>query len=120
MKDIIKFQIIGVESVSSGVRRIEACTDKKVDLYLDSQSAAQKELENKNELKIKELKNQIKNLNGKINFNEDNKSLYIKKLENYLDSLKNKSILSNEDNNQKTEEKLMILLLSRKSFMDCP
>jgi len=106
VKDINKFQIIGVESVSSGVRRIEACTDKKVDLYLDSQSAAQKELENKNELKIKELKNQIKNLNGKINFNEDNKSLYIKKLENYLDSLKNKSILSNEDNNQKTEEKI--------------
>ena len=106
VKDINKFQIIGVESVSSGVRRIEACTDKKVDLYLDSQSAAQKELENKYELKIKELKNQIKNLNGKINFNEDNKSLYIKKLENYLDSLKNKSILSNEDNNQKTEEKI--------------
>ena len=106
VKDINKFQIIGVESVSSGVRRIEACTDKKVDLYLDNQSAAQKELENKNELKIKELKNQIKNLNGKINFNEDNKSLYIKKLENYLDSLKNKSILSNEDNNQKTEEKI--------------
>ncbi len=106
VKDINKFQIIGVESVSSGVRRIEACTDKKVDLYLDSQLAAQKELENKYELKIKELKNQIKNLNGKINFNENNKSLYIKKLENYLDSLKNKSILSNEDNNQKTEEKI--------------
>ena len=106
VNDINKFQIIGEESVSSGVRRIEACTDKKVDLYLDSQLAAQEELENKHELKIKELKNQIKNLNGKINFNEDNKSLYIKKLENYLDSLKNKSILSNEDNNQKTEEKI--------------
>ena len=106
VKDINKFQIIGVESVSSGVRRIEACTDKKVDLYLDSQSAAQKELENKYEFKIKELKDQIISLNGKINFNEDSKSLYIKKLENYLDSLKNKSILSNEDNNQKTEEKI--------------
>ena len=32
--------------------------------------------------------------------------MYIKKLENYLDSLKNKSILSNEDNNEKTEEKI--------------
>ena len=106
VKDINKFQIIGVESVSSGVRRIEACTDKKVDLYLDSQSAAQKELENKYEFKIKELNDQIISLNGKINFSEDNKSLYIKKLENYLDSLKNKSILSNEDNNQKTEEKI--------------
>ena len=106
VKDINKFQIIGVESVSSGVRRIEACTDKKVDLYLDSQSAAQKELENKYEFKIKELKDQIISLNGKINFNEDSKSLYIKKLENYLDSLKNKSILSNEDNNEKTEEKI--------------
>ena len=106
VKDINKFQIIGVESVSSGVRRIEACTYKKVDLYLDSQSAAQKELENKFEFKIKELKDQIISLNGKINFNEDSKSLYIKKLENYLDSLKNKSILSNEDNNQKTEEKI--------------
>ena len=106
VKDINKFQIIGVESVSSGVRRIEACTDKKVDLYLDSQSAAQKELENKYEFKIKELKDQIISLNGKINFNEDSKSLYIKKLENYLVSLKNKSILSNEDNNEKTEEKI--------------
>ncbi|RZO88476.1 MAG: alanine--tRNA ligase [alpha proteobacterium HIMB59] len=106
VKDINKFQIIGVESVSSGVRRIEACTDKKVDFYLDNQSAAQKELENKYEFKIKELNDQIISLNGKINFSEDNKSLYIKKLENYLDSLKNKSILSNEDNNQKTEEKI--------------
>ena len=32
--------------------------------------------------------------------------VYIKELENYLDSLKNKSILSNEDNSQKTEEKI--------------
>ena len=39
-------------------------------------------------------------LNGKISFSEENKNLYIKKLENYLDNLKNKSILSNEENNK--------------------
>ena len=106
VKDINNFQIMGVESVSSGVKRIEACTDKKVDDFLNSQIKAQKEFEKKQELQIQDLKNQILNLKGQINFEEVNKNLFLKKLENYLDSLKNKSILSNEDNNQKTEEKI--------------
>jgi len=106
VKDINNFQIMGVESVSSGVRRIEACTDKKVDDFLNSQLKAQKEFEKKQDLQIQDLKNQILNLKGQINFEEVNKNLFLKKLENYLDSLKNKSILSNEDNNQKKEEKI--------------
>ena len=106
VKDINNFQIMGVESVSSGVKRIEACTDKKVDDFLNSQIKAQKEFEKKQDLQIQDLKNQILNLKGQINFEEVNKNLFLKKLENYLDSLKNKSILSNEDNNQKTEEKI--------------
>jgi len=106
VKDINKFQIMGVESVSSGVRRIEACTDKKVDQYLHQQIEAQKDFENKQDLQIQDLKNEISNLQGQINFEEVNKSLFIKKLESYLDSLKNKSILSNEDNNQKIEENI--------------
>ena len=50
--------------------------------------------------KIINLISQINKLNGKISFSEENKNLYIKKLENYLDNLKNKSILSNEENNK--------------------
>jgi alanyl-tRNA synthetase len=73
---------------------------------LNNQIKAQKEFEKKQDLQIQDLKNQILNLKGQINFEEVNKNLFLKKLENYLDSLKNKSILSNEDNNQKTEEKI--------------
>jgi alanyl-tRNA synthetase len=57
-------------------------------------------LEKKLDDKIKNLISQIKKLDGKISFSEGNKNIFIKKLENYLESLKNKSILSNNDNNK--------------------
>ncbi len=41
-----------------------------------------------------------------MTFKEENKSLYIKKLENHLDTLKNKSILTNSDENIITEDEI--------------
>ena len=63
---------------------------------------ASKELDDK----IKDLISQIKKLDGKISFSEGNKNIFIRKLENYLESLKNKSILSNNDNNKIDEIKI--------------
>ena len=93
-----KFHIISEESVSSGVRRIEACTGNKVDEFISNKLKEDQLLEKKLDDKIISLNSQINKLNGKISFSEENKNLYIKKLENYLDNLKNKSILSNEEN----------------------
>ena len=106
VQDINKFQITSEESVSSGVRRIEACTDTNVDIFNDNLAIVQKNLERKQEELIQNLTNQINKIGGSITFKEENKSLYIKKLENHLEVLKNKSILKNSSDNIITEDKI--------------
>ena len=55
---------------------------------------------------INNLEKQIKDLSGQINFQDSNKTVYIRKLENYLNTLKNKSILSSDSNNQITVDEI--------------
>ena len=104
VKHINKFQIISEESISSGIRRIEACTDIKVEEYNNKIATDKKNLDIKQDDLIQNLINKIKSHGGSINFKEENKILYIKKLENYLEVLKNKSILSNSKENVINEE----------------
>ncbi len=102
---IKKFLIISEESVSSGVRRIEACTADKVDEYLNNQ---QKELENyekKLDQKINSLINEIEVFGGVAINCLENKSMYIKKLESQLAHLKNNSILKSSNVIEKKEIK---------------
>ena len=103
VKEINKFLIINEESISSGVRRIEALTADQVDEYLLLKKKEKEKLEMLQNENIANLEKKIQSLSGQINFQESNKAIYIKKLENYLDTLKNKSILSSDNNNQITE-----------------
>ncbi len=90
---IKKFLITSEESVSSGVRRIEACTANRVDEYLNNQQKEQENYENKLDIKISELIDEIKTFGEMPISSLENKPIYIKKLEAQVDSLKNKSIL---------------------------
>ena len=63
-------------------------------------------IKNSNYRNIDNLEKQIKDLSGQINFQDSNKTVYIKKLENYLNTLKNKSILSSDSNNQITVDEI--------------
>ena len=103
VRDINKFLIINEESISSGVRRIEALTADQVDEYLLLKKKEKEKLEMLQNENIANLEKKIQSLSGQINFQENNKAIYIKKLENYLETLKNKSILSSDNNNQITE-----------------
>ncbi len=104
--EINKFIITSEESVSSGVRRIEACTDRKVEEFIKNQIKEKQKIEVQQEEKIKLLIEQINGLDGKINFFDENKSLFIKKLQNHLEVLKNKSILANNKHNIAHEEEV--------------
>jgi alanyl-tRNA synthetase len=106
VKDINKFLIINEESISSGVRRIEALTADHVDEYLLLKKKEKDKLEILQNENIANLEKKIQSLSGKINFQESNKAIYIKKLENYLETLKNKSILSSDSNNLITENEI--------------
>ena len=103
VRDINKFLIINEESISSGVRRIEALTADQVDEYLLLKKKEKEKLEMLQNENIANLEKKIQSLSGQINFQESNKAIYIKKLENYLETLKTKSILSSDNNNQITE-----------------
>jgi len=106
VRDINNFLIINEESISSGVRRIEALTADHVDEYLLLKKKEKEKLEMLQNKNIFNLEKKIQALSGQINFQESNKAIYIKKLENYLDTLKNKSILSSDSNNQITENEI--------------
>lgn len=87
--NIKKFKIINQSSVASGIRRIEAITNKAVVKYIAEQSKLQQIKKDENIKKIEELIYETKKLDSKFSYSyNDNENLIlsIKELRKILDS----------------------------------
>ena len=100
-KEIKKFYITKEESIASGVRRIEAITDSKVDEYILNLEESTKAIDLLLDSKINLLIFEIKELGHTIEKSEiQDKNILIKNLENKLQQLKKQNILNSSDKNK--------------------